>query len=198
MSGDLAQRMAHARAIRLGALGVWAGALLMTGATAAVAFPTMRELDPLLPGFGAYPEDHWSIAAGHIMQRVFGISDWTQVTCALVVVLTLGAEFCVVGWSRLGMAWRVRSAVMLAAVGCTLFSALALAPRMNGQLDVYWEAARIGEIATAQSVKAAFDQGHVFARQLMTATFALVVAALVTSAVGGNCGAGACGTREDA
>ena len=186
------------RGVRIGALGVWTGALLMTGAAAAVAFPTMRDLDPLLPAYGAYPQDHWSIAAGHIMRRVFGISDWTQLFCAGAVALTLGIEIALAGWKKLGMAWRVRGAVMLAAIACAAYSALVLAVRMNGQLDVYWEAARTGDIETAQSVKAAFDQGHVLARQLMTATFALVAAALVTSAIGSPCDAGACAPREDA
>jgi hypothetical protein len=179
------------RGLRIGALGVWAGALLMTGATAAIAFPTMRELGPTLPTFGAYPEDHWSIAAGHIMQRVFGISDWTQIACALVVAVSLIAEAASVGWRRLGIAWQVRGAVMLGAVGCSLYSVLVMSPPMNVTLDAYWEAAKAGNVEVAHANKAEFDSDHVLARRLMTATFALVVAALVTTAVGGGTARGA-------
>lgn len=191
MSERAAGGASLARSLRIGALGVWAGALLLTGAAAAVAFPTMRDLAPLLPKFAAHPDDHWSIAAGHIMRRVFSISDWAQIACALVVLATLAAELFTVGWKRLGMAWRVRGAIALVAAQCLAYSALALAPRMNGLLDVYWEAARSGDIAAAQDAKAQFDRDHVLARRMMTGVFALVVAALLTSALSGARGANA-------
>ena len=44
--------------------------LVAVGATAAIAFPTMKCLNPTLPGFEAIG-DHWSIAGGHIAQPLF-------------------------------------------------------------------------------------------------------------------------------
>lgn len=183
------------RGLRLAALGVWAGALLMTGATASVAFPTMRELAPALPGYSAYAQDHWSIAAGHVMRRVFTISDWTQLACMLIAIGTLVVEATLVGWRRLGMAWRVRGGVIVLAAAAAGYSALFMAPRMNARLDEYWESARSGQIAAAQTAKFAFDEDHTLARRLMTGTFALVAAALLTSALGSACDAGACARR---
>lgn len=186
------------RSARLVALGLWAGALLLTGAAAAIAFPTMKALDPSLPAFAAHPEHHWSIAAGHIMRRVFFVSDIVQLAAAAVVLTSLGVELRILRLRRTSMAWRVRALVMLGAVALALWQALVMSPGLNALLDAYWTSAQAGALEAAAQAKAAFDARHTGASRLLTATFALLCAAAIASILGASCDAGACRPEERA
>ena len=53
---------AAAEGLHLAALGAWLGAIVVSGAAAAIIFPTMRSLDPRMPEFGSYQGPHWMIA----------------------------------------------------------------------------------------------------------------------------------------
>ena len=57
----------------LAAIALWLGVLLVSGLTAAVAFPTMKPLAPQLPDYAAV-SDHWKITAGAIANRVFTVA----------------------------------------------------------------------------------------------------------------------------
>src|SRR5689334_8572235 len=56
--------------VHIAVLGVWAGALVLAGAAAAIVFPVMKSLDPKLPGFSKYDGPHWMLAGGQVGQRV--------------------------------------------------------------------------------------------------------------------------------
>ena len=58
--------------------------LVMSGTMAAVIFPTMKQLQPVLPEFVKVPQDHWSLAAGLVMRKVFFISDAVQLVMATI------------------------------------------------------------------------------------------------------------------
>jgi len=63
-------------------MALWLGAVLMTGAAAAIAFPAMRELSPALIEFAGHEQDHWSIVAGHTMMPVFRVLDFATLALA--------------------------------------------------------------------------------------------------------------------
>lgn len=162
------------------ALGIWLGALGITGAAAAIAFPTMRRLDPTLPGFEAV-SDHWRIAAGSIMQRVFLLADRVQIACAVVGAAGLAAAMLTarVGPARSPTALRLGGLAI--AVGCLGLSVLWLSPRMNSNLDDFWSEARAGRPETALAARARFDRDHPTASALLMGT----AAGLVLSIAGG-------------
>jgi hypothetical protein len=121
---------------------------------AAVAFPIMKALNPALPGFEAV-QDHWKIAAGQVANRVFAISTWVQVGCALLCVP--GAW--VAARSPRGVLAALRLVAMSAAAGALAYQAGVLGPRMRGNLDEFMAAARRADPA-AHSHRAAFDADH--------------------------------------
>ena len=72
------------------ALCLWLAALILGGASAAVVFPTMKSVNPMLPDFPGFEADHWKIAAGMVQQRIFFVSDTVQFIAAIAAFLTLG------------------------------------------------------------------------------------------------------------
>jgi len=142
------------------ALGLWLGALVMTGATAAIAFPTLRDLDPSLPVFEAYPRDHWSIAAGMVMARVFFVSDAMQMACGLVAAGTLGMLFLSGTIARRRAAQVIRAALLFALLVSLLQYLIFPAREMAQDLNAFWNAAKAGDLETAERHRAAFDRAH--------------------------------------
>lgn len=181
---------ARLNAFHLAALGVWCGALLMTGVAAAVLFPTMRDLDPALPGYAAYPSPHAPIAAGHAAARVFAISDFVQWTAA---VFAVGSLFWLLfAERRAGERARpvalIGAALVLTASGLTVYQATVLSPRMDRHMRAYWAAAEAGRIDEATRNKAAFDDDHPRASRAMQQSLAGVSIALVLGCWSAGCG----------
>lgn len=169
----------------------------MAGATAAILFPTMRELDPVLPAFAAYPDPHWLIAAGEPAAKVFAFSAVVQWVAAGVAIASLG--FVMLARVRAGIgltigAWG-RVAMVLCAAGLVLYQAAVLAPRMDRNMHAYWDAARAGQLESAAEFKRAFDADHPRASRNMSQTFAAVGIAIFITCFSAGCGA--CATRPE-
>lgn len=160
-------------------LCLWGAAVLGSGLAAAIAFPTMKALDPHLPAYSAYEGDHWMLAAGKIANRVFEITDAVQMAMAALAVFTavglLVARVCRVR-SIAGAMWL---ACVAAAVGVLAYTLLTLRPAMAVDLHAYWDAALAGDTPTAESAREAFSAEHPTASNLMAATSACVLGALV-------------------
>lgn len=163
------------------ALGLWLGALVMTGATAAIAFPTLRDLDPSLPAFASYPEDHWSIAAGMVMARVFFVCDAVQLGCGLLAGATLGILFLTGAVARRRAAQVIRAALLAVLLVSLLQYLVFPAREMAQDLQAFWSAAKAGDAETADRHRAAFERAHPGA-SLRLSLHAIGV--LVTMAVG--------------
>jgi len=179
----------RASALHFASLGVWLGALGMAGVTAAVLFPTMRELDPTLPAFASYTEPQWAIAAGHAAARVFAISEVVQwVTGGLALGSLIFALWrrARAGF-RVGPAGGIRVALVVVAVTLTCYQALVLGPRMDRNMHAYWNAARAGEVAAALEHKRAFDADHPRASRAMSQTFAAIALALALGCWSAGC-----------
>jgi len=170
------RRLAASEAVHVTALGVWCGAVVMTGAAAAVAFPTMKELDPTLPAYAGYPGDHWSLAAGTVMAQVFTLADLVQLVAATLAGMTFLAS---VAFFRMPLRRPVnvlRGALLLATIGVLAFHLFSLAPRMNRAMRAYWDAAAAGNVETADRHKQTFDELHPQASTVLSATAAMTLA----------------------
>lgn len=171
-----------AETIHLTALGMWLGAILMAGASAAVIFPTMRELRPQLPDFARYDGEHWMIAAGQPAAKTFLWADVVQMACATLCIITMGVLLF-----RVKIPLRRPSAIIrllaLAAAVCILaFSAAYLRPQMELNMRGYWEAAIQGNNAEAAKFQQIFQSRHPLASALMKATALTVLVAMVAAA----------------
>lgn len=162
--------------VQLAALGVWVGGLGMTAAVAAVIFPEMRELAPRLEAFAGYPRDHWVIAAGRVMARVFSVLDSVQIGCAVLAVLCAAALVIVKDerrWLRLG--------ATLVPTAALVWYVVMVAQPMHADLSGFWEAARSGNVEAADAYRASFDALHPVASRFMGALGLLALGAMLVS-----------------
>lgn len=153
----------------LGSVGLWAGVIAMVGAVAAIAFPTVRELDPALAEYAAYPGEHWRIAAGAVMNRAFLLADGVG---GAVVLLATGAVVVMLASGRVRAgtpAMVLRLAALAVGAGLTVYTLAAFRPEMQGHLETFWSAARAGEVNEAETARAAFDAMHPRASFLLIA-----------------------------
>lgn len=164
--------------VHLSALGIAAGAMAMTGAAAAIAFPTMKSLAPVLPAFKVDEAQHWSIAAGSVMNRVFGVADVIVLGAAIAAALTLIVVAFIARRSIASMTGVLRCVALVTMCGAVGFGWFGLRPRMQGNLEAYWSAAREGRVEDAAKFKAAFDADHPRASMLLSMQFVLSVTAL--------------------
>lgn len=157
----------------------------MAAATAAVAFPTMRDLEPRLEPFASYGGDHWPIAAGKIANRVFMIADAAQLVLAMLAAAGLAylAFRDRLGGRLLGISRLLLLATALGLFGYQLFF---LRPEMDVELRSYWDAARAGQTELAEASRAAFNDRHPTASNLMAATALAALGLSVTGAWGGT------------
>jgi hypothetical protein len=165
MSNGLAK--SRLESLHTAALGLWLGALLAVGGIAAVAFPTMKSLAPALPGFRVPVEDHWSIAAGHIMNPAF------------FAVMIAGIVLCaaaLLAWTCLSAARRI---VLVIALLLAVGTLMGLGLPMQTHLDGYWMAAQAGELEAAAEAKTRFDALHPWSSRAMGTQAGVVALALV-------------------
>lgn len=162
------------------ALAVWLAVVVGAGLAVAVVFPTMKELDPMVPGFAASPGDHWLIAGGHVGRTVFAIADRVQPVCVVVAVVALA------GLTRMrcvGRAWLAARWALVGGAGVmAVVSGVWLSPRMDQNLVSFWDAARAGRAAEAAVFRSAFDSDHPKASTLLSATAGCVLLAIGVAA----------------
>ncbi|MEM1329548.1 MAG: hypothetical protein AAGG07_03195 [Planctomycetota bacterium] len=161
-------------------LGVWLGAVLMTGIAAAIIFPTVKELSPTVSTLAAYDGEHWRIVAGRVANTVFLYSDTVQFVCAtgglasLIAVLIASGS----GWRRITLG--LRTVGFAVALSLFSYSFFILRTKMNGELIAYWSSAEAGENAIAAAHRQAFAEMHPTASTLIGATAFAVLFTLVT------------------
>jgi hypothetical protein len=169
--------------LHVAALGVWAGALVVVGGVAAMAFPTARDLDPSVPAFAAYDGPHWQVVGGKIMNPAFLLVDWIGVGALAIAAATLAALVATGSSSLRRVATAVRALALAALAIVTLHTVLIARPEMQRELHAFWDAAQAGEAASAETHKAAFDRLHGPASTMLAAQLALVLLALCAGAL---------------
>lgn len=162
-SGQPAPRPFASRLV-LAAIALWLGVLLVSGLTAAVAFPTMKPLSPHLPAYAA-TTDHWKIAAGAVANRVFTLAGWAQCALAALAMFALAAHL-----SRAARGWLNTTRLLLTLAAALLqgYLSFLLVPRMNRTLSAFMDAARAAD-QQADTLRKAFDADHPLASNLISA-----------------------------
>ena len=159
--------------------GISFGVMSMTGVVAAVVFPTVRDLGPVLPDHASYTGPHWSLVAGVVAEGVFRIG------MVVVGVALFGALLGVLllafrrGEQRLPV---VRLGLTAVTIGLFLTHAAWLQPRMNAAAAEYRDAASTGNNALAGEAKSRFDSMHPTASRLIGATTVASLLLFVCSA----------------
>lgn len=164
--------------------GVAFGVVAMTGVVAAVVFPTVRDLDPTLPGYAGYGGTHWSLAAGVVAERVFRIGfvlTGVALGAALLAVVGLSVRRRPLPIFRIGLC--------IVTVGLFLTHVAWLQPRMDDAATNYREAAGAGDDPTAIEAKSRFDALHPTASRLIGATALASLALFAVSAWQASAGA---------
>ena len=162
-------------------LGAWATVILMSGAMAAVIFPTMKQLDPVLPAFASTPGDHWSLAAGLVMRKIFFISDIVQLvlaTACLVstAVVLKGLQLPALARRSLWIPLTVACIAMLAA-------AFWLSPALRRDMDEALVAGRNGNASAMHAARTRFSDKHKTATGLMVTTLGGVAFASIAAGI---------------
>lgn len=163
---------------------VWLGALVGAGGSAALLFPRMKELEPRLEAFAAYPGEHWKIAAGQVATRLFVACDAVQMVCAGVCFLSLGLVL-----SRMkkegvvaGGAMLVRALALTVAMGLLCYQLFVLGPRMQANVQSYWTLAKAGEVERASDFERAFSADHPTSTNVLGGTAVGVLMLIVSGA----------------
>ncbi len=158
--------------LRIIALSLLAGATLAVGATAAIAFPAMKALDPTLATYAKWPDPHWPIAAGAIANTLFRALDWLALGVVLIAVITLIPRSSHQARSLTGLLCGLSILGLVAIVGVNWGY---LRPTMHTHLDAYWTAAQSGDIDTGRAERSAFDRLHPVASYLLTSQLVLAL-----------------------
>jgi hypothetical protein len=176
----------HLEALHMLTAILWFTALVGAGLGAAVVFPALKPLNPQLPDFAAYTGEHWRIAAGHVGNRLFAISDAFQLACPIVCTLllvpaVLGSRADGDGSrAKLGVLGIARLLLLAIAVVLGLYQSLILGPHMRETIEAFWAAARAGNMEAAAPLQSAFDADHPKARFVMESSALAVLGVIVT------------------
>ena len=168
--------------IHVVAAGVWLGSLVMSAASAALVFRTLRWLAPSLPDFAAYPGEHWRVAGGIVAARLFVAADIIQFVCLMTCGLTFAMGALFLGLPLRRAACAVGGAVLILLVAVLSYQFFVLTPELTERMQLGWDAARAGDVATADTHRAAVDALHPRARTLMAVDAGLVLVLLVAGA----------------
>lgn len=155
--------------------------MMMTAVTAAITFPTVKALDPIVPSLDPASRPHWELVGGKVASGVFIVSHVVQGVCAVLAVIAL---VCLLRSKVVGH--RTRRAVSTYATGMAVATLgwymLVLWPRMRENLHGYWDNVFAGKLEPAQVARKAFDADHPLASNTMGAIFVFVLVALVCAA----------------
>lgn len=165
-------------------LSLWLAALLGAGGAAAVLFPTMKRLAPTLAEFGAFPDEHWKIAAGLVGVRLFVLADVVQLGAACASIFTLIVTRLAGSGGASRLTTLVRLVTLASALLLAAYQIMVLGPRMQSNLNAFYAAARSGQVETARAYRDAFDADHPASTRVLGGTLLAVVGALSATAWG--------------
>jgi hypothetical protein len=170
-------------AISVMVLGIWAGSLIMTAASAAIIFPQTKELAPTLADNILPQVEHWKYLAGKVQNRIFIVSDWIQIFSAII---TLALFAIIPARSRAALTpkllWRIRVALTSITLALLAAYALWLAPRMRAKLAAFWTTLDARDLDRARIAQAAFESSHRVATPMLGALLLCVVATAIATA----------------
>ncbi len=177
------------------ALGLWLAAIVTAGVAAAFTFGNLKETGLVLPDHPVSESLHWRYAAGRVMIDVFWVVDVMQFAAAALAIVAAAALLLAVPGLLRRWSVRLQLAALLVACGSFGTYAFTIAPGMNATLRAQWAAARSGDEAEAERLRAEFNDEHVLSTRLMSVSLAGVLGAGLASACAFAPGAGAAGDR---
>ncbi len=164
-------------------LAVWLSGLVTAAISASMVFGKLPGMSLSLDRFQGYPaEEHGTIAAGLVMADVFFAVDVVQFIAIPLVVITLVLQLTVFGVRARRPANVVRAACLLLAAALFAWYALLLAPSLNSELRLFWQAAEVADLDAAQRHRELFRAGHATARHILEVNLMLVLVGLAASA----------------
>ncbi len=166
------------------AVGLWLSVIVTAGIAAAFVFGNLKRTGLVLPDHPVSESLHWRYAAGQVMIDVFTTVDIAQAVCVVLGLAGLLAMAIAAPAVRRRTSFRVQAAAFLAACGSFGLYAITVAPPMNAGLRAQWAAARAGDEAEAERLRAAFDATHETANRLFSLTLAGVAIAGAATAIG--------------
>ncbi len=148
----------------------------MAGASAAIIFPTTKDLAPTFAKYAQYTGEHWKLGAGMVQNRVFLVTDAVCAAAAVIASASLAIEWMNARWKGILPKARVIALVLAcAALGYQLF---VLGPVMSQNIRQHWQLAAAGDNQSAEEYRAAFEADHPKASAIMYAQFGAVVLTL--------------------
>lgn len=172
------------------ALALWLGALMSAGIAAGCTFSVLTKMDisiarysEFVPDEADIPNAHEKLAAGHILEPVFLITNAVQLISIPLVLLTLAAQLFVFNQHKSKFSNFIRTVCIIISAGIFAYHAFALSPPMNRDLRSYWQAAQEGDIQDAKSHRNELLSRHETAKIILSATLLLVLIATAASAV---------------
>jgi len=176
-------------AIHAVALTCWIGLLIAAGVAAAGAFATLPDLGVSLRGYEGFatgdPADHGRLAAGKMLEAVFSAIDFAQIPLAVIAIVAFAMQIILSGDSWRRPTHTIRLLCMLIAAGLLAGHVSFVAPPMNRELQAYWSAAEAGNNTLALAHRAAFDEYHPRAEQILQVNLLLLFTA--AGAAGVSC-----------
>lgn len=166
-------------------LALWFGGLAMAAISAAAIFPTMKQLDVIVPEYRAFAElegEHWLIAAGRAQNTVFWANDLIQLLCSVGVAVILGLHLTIFRMKITRPANILRTLAIALGLSGVCYELFVLAPRMQSNLQEFWSLPETGDIEAALAARDAFQADHPTATTTLVFTFICVGVAVMTSA----------------
>ena len=166
------------------ALSLWIAALVSGGIAAYAVFGELPTMSMHLPRYHATPPaEHGMIAAGHVMQTVFRVTDILQAIAAPLAILAMIIDVALLRDRRRWSSNLLRILCLAIAGAVLAYRAIDLTPRMDRELHAYWAAAEVGDVEAAKAHRAAFTALHPRARMLMSTSLLMLLAAAGASAI---------------
>lgn len=166
------------RPVFIGALVAWATLVIASGLFAALAFPAVRELAPVVPSMPVMTESHWKVVAGVPAQRNF------EVVQAAGWVLAAGSIFlsllCTGGR---GLAAGIQWTAHAVAVGLLAAIQIAVMSPLNSLGDRLHEAMRRGDLDASLALDREFSAIHSLATPMMSAMLVAISIVMVVALI---------------
>lgn len=153
---------------------LWLTCVVTTGISAATAFTVLPKLNPFIPEYEAYEAiHHGRLLAGLTVEPVFRLTDLAQLILAPATVLLVLIQNALLKpptflrWINLG--------TVLIAITLVLCRWIVIDPPMDRHLETYRDAARMGDLKTANAEQEAFNGWHRIAEPLWGSTGLLLL-----------------------
>ncbi|HLP84497.1 MAG TPA: hypothetical protein VK157_09110 [Phycisphaerales bacterium] len=166
-------------------LGIWAGSLIMTGASAAIIFPETREMGAAVSNLLLPVDEHWKYIAGRVQNRIFLVCDWVQIFSASIVLALFIAAIVRKRAAQLARGlWIARIIATVFTLGTLAIYLAWLSPAMQADLKAFWAALDAKNLEAARVAQTSFDRYHPIASRFFSAMTIGVVALGIVTALG--------------